>query len=312
MSNAGESSQAPTADLLAVVASILLVVTVMFTPLAEWRPLAVAVGLPFVLLVPGYALVSAVFPRAGEVAPKSGGETSWTARLGLSVAGSIIALTLVGGVLDFTIWGFERTAIMGGLSVVTLGATAIAWYRRARLSTATRAGTDINTVLSRARSIALGDGIAGVVLTVIVLVAVLGAIGVVADESASTGSVTEFYILGEDESGDLVAGSYPSNATEGEPLTVGIGIGTFRSEFDGRVVLTLERVSMDGDTVRVEGSQELGRFDVRVPASETNVTRQTVRPTTAGERLRLTARLYPNGSDSSVRQVHVWITVEAS
>ena len=100
---------------------------VAFTPLGAWRPFAVVGGLPFVLLVPGYAIVSAVFPRAGEAAPNAE-QTSWTARLGLSVAASCIAIALVGGVLDFTVWGFERTAVVVGLSVVTLGATAIAWF----------------------------------------------------------------------------------------------------------------------------------------------------------------------------------------
>ena len=310
MSNVGEGDQAPSADLLAVVVSVLLVVAVTFTPLRELRALTTVVGLPFVLLVPGYALVSAIFPSAGGISPRSSEKTSWTARLGLSVAGSTMTIALVAGVLDFTVWGFGRTAIIGGLSVVTFASTVVAWYRRGRLSTAEPAGTDVNAMLSRGRSIALGDGIAGVALTILVLVAALGAIGVVADESTGTGSVTEFYVLGEDEDGDLVAGSYPSNTTEGEPLTVGIGVGTLRSDFDGRVVITLERVSVDGDAVRVQESRELGRFDVRVPAGETNVTRQTVRPTTAGERLRLTARLYPNGTDSPVRQVHVWVTVE--
>jgi uncharacterized membrane protein len=310
MSNAGVTDgHTRTADLLVTVASIPLVAGIVFTPLGEWRPLAVAVGLPFVLLVPGYALVSAVFPRAGDVISESATGTSWTARLGLSIAGSGIAIALVSGVLDITIWGFERTAVVIGLSAFTLAATAVAWYRRRLLSTTDQAGADFDAIRSRTRSIAVGDGVVGVALTIIVLVTAAGAVGVVADQSTGTASVTEFYVLGENESGDLVAESYPSNVTVGEPTTVGIGVGTSGSGFDGRVVTTLERVTVDGDTVRVGESRELDRFDVRVSAGETNVTRQTVRPSMAGERLRLTVRLYRNGTDSAIRQVHVWLTV---
>ncbi|MDZ7745920.1 MAG: DUF1616 domain-containing protein [Halobacteriales archaeon] len=89
------------------------------------------------------------------------------------------------------------------------------WYRRPRLPVTAQAGTEFDAVRARVRSVALGDGVADVVLTLVVLVAVAGAVGVVANESTSTGSVTEFYILGEDESGNLVAGSYPSNPTGG-------------------------------------------------------------------------------------------------
>ncbi|PAU85583.1 hypothetical protein CK500_02660 [Halorubrum salipaludis] len=309
MSNVGGNSRPRTADLFAVVASVLLAIGVAFTPLGEWRPIAVAFGLPFVLLVPGYALVSAVFPRAGETAPRSEGQTSWTARLGLSVAASTVTVALVGVALDFTVWGFGRTAVVVGLSVVTLGATSLAWYRRRRLPVTAQAGASVDAVRARVRSVALGDGLAGVALTLVVLVAAVGAVGVVADESTGTASVTEFYVLGEDGSGDLVAGSYPSNATAGEPTTLGVGVGTLRSDFDGRVVVSLERVTVEGDAVSVDESRELDRFDVRVSAGETNVTRRTVRPRTVGERLRLTARLYRDGSDSPVRQVHVWLTV---
>jgi len=128
------------ADLWAVVASVVLVAAVVFSPAGTVRPLAIAVGLPFVLVVPGYALVSAVFPRAGETASLSSG-TSWLARLGLSVVGSVVAVALVGGVLDFTVWGFQRTPVVAGLCLFTLAHSlvaavplsvavlAVAWYR---------------------------------------------------------------------------------------------------------------------------------------------------------------------------------------
>ncbi|WP_324664295.1 DUF1616 domain-containing protein [Haloarcula sediminis] len=300
-------------DLVAAVVAVALVAVLVVSPLGAVRPVAIAVGLPFVLLVPGYALVSAVFPSAGETAPLPGETTSWLGRLGLSVGGSVVATAVVGGVLDFTIWGFQREAVAAGLCLVTLAAVAVAWYRRRALPPERRAGTDAGTLVARTRSVVVGEGPAGTLLTLVVLLSVAGAVGVVAQESSQRGAVTEFYVLGENDSGGLVADEYPSAVSVGEPTTVGIGVGaTGERPFDGTVVASLERVTREGDTVRIRESTRLDRFNVTVAAGETTVRRHTVQPPFAGERLRLTYRLYRPGSDRPLRQVHVWLAVTES
>ncbi|WP_135301881.1 DUF1616 domain-containing protein [Haloarcula amylovorans] len=301
------------ADLWGVILSVALAVIVAFSPLVEWRPAAIFVGLPFVLLVPGYALVSAVFPRAGEAAPGSFSGTSWLARLGLSVGGSVVAIAVVGVVLDFTVWGFQRTAVLAGLCLVTLAATALAFYRRRRIPADTRVTLHFSTVRSRARHAVAGEGAVGVLLTALVVVAAVGAVGVVAQDSMPSADVTAFYVLGENAAGDLRADSQPKQLTAGEPATVGIGVGVRGPKaFDGTVVGRLERVSVDGDSVRVRRSQELARFPVQVGAGESVIERHTIRPSMTGERLRLTYRLYRAGDQSPARQVHVWTTVSAA
>ena len=313
MSDPGVSNdRVPAADLFAVVGSVALLAGVVFTPLSNIGVLTTVIGLPFVLLVPGYALVSAVFPRRGDLASSSTTEISWVARIVVSVAGSGIALTVVGVVLDYTVWGFDRTAILVGLSAVSVGATAVAWYRRRGLATAYQAGTDLGAVRSAVHTIAIGESAVSVVLTVVVLLAAAGAVGVVADESTGDGSVIELYVLGEDESGELAAGAYPSNVTAGEPITAGVGVGTSRVSFDGYVTVRLERVMIEGDEVTVTESRRLGRIDVQLAPGERTVRRHTADPSLVGERLRMTYRLYRTGSDAPLRQVHVWVTVRPS
>ncbi|MDS0284553.1 DUF1616 domain-containing protein [Haloarcula onubensis] len=306
----GDSDRTSTADLVAVVLAVALAAAVVFSPLGSVRPVALVVGLPFVLLVPGYALVSAVFPAAGETGPTPARTTSWLGRLGLSVGGSVVAVAAVGGVLDFTVWGFQREAVAVGLGLFTLAATAVAWYRRLRLPVDRRAGTDAATLAARTRSVVVGEGPAGLLLTLVVLLSAAGAVGVVAHESTEQGVVTEFYVLGQDESGDLVAENYPTNVTVGEPTTVGVGLGAAGSgPFEGTVVASLERVTRENDTVRIRESRRLDTFEMRVQPGETTVRRHTVQLPLAGERLRLTYRLYRRGSDRPLRQVHVWLTV---
>ena len=309
MADLGVRQTASTADLGAVVVAVVVLAVVVFSPLGTVRPLAIVVGLPFVLLVPGYALVSAVFPAAGETGPLPARTTSWVGRLGLSVGGSVVAVAVVGGTLDFTVWGFQREAVVAGLGLFTLAATGVAWYRRAQLPVGRRAGTDAAALAARTRSIVVGEGPAGLLLTLVVLVSAAGAVGVVAQESTERGEVTEFYILGQNESGALVAEDYPSEVSVGEPTTVGIGLGATGGQFEGTVVATLDRVSREGDRVRIRESRRLGEFNVTAAAGETTVRRHTVQPPFAGARLRLTYRLYRQGADSPLRQVHIWLTV---
>ncbi|WP_254273438.1 DUF1616 domain-containing protein [Haloarcula marina] len=307
----GDADSTPTADLVAVLAAVAVAALVVFSPLGEWRPLAVAVGVPFALVVPGYALVSAAFPRAGDVAPTASTRTSWVARLGLSAAGSVVAVAIVGWTLDFTVWGFQRSAVVAGLCLLTVAATALAWGRRRRLTDGRPAGADRRAVASRVRTVVAGEGVLGIALTLVVVVAAAAAVGVVADASTDRGDVTEFYVLGENDSGALTAGSVPSEMTVDRPTTVGIGVGAYGSNgFEGTVVGRLERVTVDGDAVTVEDSRELVSFPVAVDAGESTVTRHTVSPQRAGDRLRLTYRLYREGTDAPTRAVHVWVTVE--
>jgi len=267
----GDTEGPPGADLGAVAVGVFVLAAVVFTSLGEWRLLAIAVTLPIVLLAPGYALVAAVFPEAGETVP-SGGVTSWIARLVLSAAASIIAITIVGIALDFSVWGFRRDAVIAGLGALTLAASALAWVRRRRLPDSTAAGLSTTDLWARLQALPAGETPVGALLTVLVLAAAVGAVAVVAEDSQSAGAVTEFYVLGPDDSGELVAGSSPATCTAGTPATGGVGVGTTRAGgFDGRVVVTLERIAIEDGATRVTERQRLGAFDIAVAASERQV-----------------------------------------
>ena len=61
------------ADLAAVVLGVLLTLGAVFLPVISDTPLRVGVGLAFVLFLPGYAFIAALFPEAGE--PPDAGDT---------------------------------------------------------------------------------------------------------------------------------------------------------------------------------------------------------------------------------------------
>ena len=272
----------------------------------------VVVGIPFVLVVPGYAVVSCLFPRAGETTPRADGRTAWTSRLALSVGASVGAVGAVAGVLDFTVWGFGRESVAAGLVAVTVLAAAVAAYRRGRAPAEARVSVPLSGLLDRARSVGVGGGPAGVLLTVVVVVAAVGAAGVVAEEATSSAPTTELFVLGSDGTDTGADGAYPTNLTVDRPTDVTVGVGVSGSRgLDGTVVGHLERVAVDGDAVTVTRRWEVARFDVSVGGDERTLVDHAVTPPRPGERLRLTYRLYEEGAERPVRQVHVWVSVAA-
>lgn len=160
------------ADLGAVVILTGLTILSVFLPGVNETPLRVVFGLCFVLVLPGYAFVAALFPEAGESptesvperepspnqtderpAPVPGTEAADTAseyeansqpagertgidgieRVALSFGLSIAIVPLIGLGLNFTPWGIRLGPIVLAVSAFTLGSVAVAAFRRQEL-----------------------------------------------------------------------------------------------------------------------------------------------------------------------------------
>jgi uncharacterized membrane protein len=83
-------------------------------------------GSVFVLFVPGYVVVEALFPK--------GRELDGIERLALSVGLSLALVPLVGLLLNYTPWGIRLDPIMASLTILTIGLALVAFARRFRLS----------------------------------------------------------------------------------------------------------------------------------------------------------------------------------
>src|SRR6266540_4203660 len=81
-------------------------------------------GFVLVLVLPGYAIMAALFPAAGEI--------TWLQRLTLSVGLGIAAVSLVGLLSNFAPWGIHVGAIIVILDLGTVGLSAVAYVRRQR------------------------------------------------------------------------------------------------------------------------------------------------------------------------------------
>jgi hypothetical protein len=83
-------------------------------------------GSIFVLFIPGYVTVEALFPK--------GRELDGIERFALSVGLSLAVVPLVGLLLNYTPWGIRLDPIVISLTILTLGLAGVTVLRRFRIS----------------------------------------------------------------------------------------------------------------------------------------------------------------------------------
>ena len=82
-------------------------------------------GALFVLYLPGYAIIEALYPKAGELTPLE--------RLALSIGLSLAVVPLVGLALNYTPFGIRLQPVVISLAALTAGTSIAAAYRKYRV-----------------------------------------------------------------------------------------------------------------------------------------------------------------------------------
>ncbi|KAB1198225.1 MULTISPECIES: DUF1616 domain-containing protein [Haloferax] len=304
------------ADLAAAVVFVGLVNLAVFLPVVDETPLRVVLGLPFVLFVPGYAMIAALFPEAGDGDEGIDG----IERVALSFGVSIAVVPLIGLVLNFTPWGIRLVPIMVATSGVTLALVAVGARRRNELPASEQFEVPYEMWLSSARDELFEpetrtDAMLNVVLVVSVVLAT-ASVGYAVAVPKEGESFTELYLLTEGDDGELVADGYPEEFVAGESKSVIVGVGNQEYEqVNYTVVSKLQRVRVENNSTTVLEERELARFSPQVEHNETWRTSHEITPTMTGERLRLVYLLYKGEPaanptvDSAYREVHLWVNV---
>ena len=112
----------PKNDLIFIVAFVILSVVIITVPPLNATPIRAVVGFPLVLFLPGYSLVSALFPGRDELDALE--------RIALSIGLSICVVVFVGLGLNYTPWGIRLGPVLLALSAFTLVMTAVSAVRR--------------------------------------------------------------------------------------------------------------------------------------------------------------------------------------
>lgn len=332
------------ADLVAVVTFVALAGLSIFLPGVRETPVRILLGLPFVLFLPGYAFVAALFPEGGASPLADGDERSTTRvgwapatgegsiddieRVALSFGLSIAIVPLLGLVLSFTPWGIRLVPVVVAVSGFTIVCTIVAARRRWALPEDERFQVPYRRWYARAHAELFEpetrtDVVVNVALALSVVLAV-SSVGYAIAFPQDGERFTEFYVLTEDDDGELVAANYPTEFERGEPRSVVLGIENREHEpVEYTVVIQLQRVEFQGDPanestdVEVLEREELRRFQTRVDDGETWHDTYRVAPTMTGEDLRLVFLLYKDEPPAdptianSYRDLHLWIDVSA-
>ena len=290
-------------DLAAVVAATLLVVVAAFAPVISETPLRVPVGIAFVLFVPGYAVVAALFPErnrasVADVADGDGGDesagsasaeprrrTRWLGagtgldgvdRLSLSVVVSVVVVAAVGVAVHYTPWPIRAGPVVAVVAAITLLATAVAARRRRAL--APSVAFAVPTQRWRAtvkRAVRSPDSRGDALLTGLLIVAVvlmLASVGVAVGpgfgaDADDTDGYSALYL--EHDGALLTNESAVLEDTENASgLTVGIENEEHRT-VEYTVVAVAQELEADGDAVTVENRTELDRREAELAHGET-------------------------------------------
>jgi len=264
--------------------NLLVIVLIPIIILVPSNVAQIILGLPFMLFLPGYALITALFPRKGDI----GG----VERVALSFGISIAVVAFLGLANNYTPWGITVYSGLASIAIFIFTTSIVAWYRLHRLAEEERFTTSFD--LSFAWQ---GQSTLDKALSVILTVAIVGAVGTLV-YTAVTPKIgerfTELYILGQEGK----AANYPTELRVGEEGKVTLGIINQEQEtVSYQIVVTIDGIKNSGlgpVTLEHEGKWE----------GEVSFT-----PTKTGNNQKVEFSLYEGDKPSLKESVHLWINV---
>ena len=300
--------------------------------------LRIALVLPLVVVLPGYALVSLLFPAGGD--PLGGAlPFDWAggdpddrpgldgvSRLALAVALNAAVVPLVALVANFSPLGLTLVPVVVVLATTTSAFVLFAAVRRLGLPPEERFAPTLSS-LGRVGWSAPDDpfrtasewetSVPNIALAVGVLV-LLSSVGYAAVAPPQGPEYTEFRVATENMTGDtetLYRSSFPFDETT--PLDV-VVTNEEGERTNYTVVAVLQRVDERGEGVRVRESNVVGSESFAVGAGERTRRSVDVRPSMTGQDLRLLLLLYRGeppaepGADSAYHVLRLDVTVSGS
>jgi uncharacterized membrane protein len=329
-----EAVRRPPADLSAVLVITVLVNAFVFVPVLRETPLRVPLGLAFLLFVPGYVLVAALFPGdegslsketadAGDdrllISPMRSG-IDRIERLALSFGTSIALVPLLGLMLNLTIGTVRLESIMLALTGFTLVAALVADARRLERPADERFSVPYRGWYRSGRRAVFApetrfDGALNVVLALSVILAV-GTVSFAIMFPPQGEQFSSISILTEDDGGEYVAADYPTEFADGESADLVIDVENHERETTEYTVVALEQATetADGETTITE-QRELDRFETTIAHADSSAHTFELEPTLTGQDVRVVWLLYPGdvpdepSTDNAEYYVHLWIDV---
>lgn len=301
-------------DLVLVGLCTLLAAVTVLVPVPLLR---VPFGVLLALFLPGYAVVAALFPAFEQFKTDADPPPAWIEHAMFAVGGSILTMTVVALALNFSPFGIELVPLVLGLTAVTLLSLGVAAVRRRRSTRKRESSSFLSAALD---DLSGGSSRYGRVVNAVLIVSLLlvaGSVAYAVTASNQGDSYTEFYLLAENESGQLVTSDYPTEFVKGESQTLHLGIDNHEgTQVNYTVVVKVERIRTKNGSTTVLQGEELKRMHVRVGPGGSTVVKHRVAPTMVGGDLRLTYLLYKDEppADPSVKNAYqnLYLLVDVS
>lgn len=201
-----------TAAIDLIIVFFLTLILMVLVYVIRFEPMQVVIGLLAVLFLPGYLIISVLYP--------SNIVLNTSERLGLSVGFSIAIIPLLGLGLNITPWGITRNTMLVSLGIWNIIFLLEAWRRRLTIPLQDRSGITFKMITDEIRQLRQFAKTVGYLFLVIGLGVLLGVTIWKIQQPVPSQSFTEFYLLGND---GLVE-NYPTELIVDETQPINLGI----------------------------------------------------------------------------------------
>ena len=216
-------------------------------------------GLPFILFIPGYFLIFALFP--GEKTEKG---IDLIERIALSFGLSLAVVPLIGFLLNYTLWGITLESILSSTFLFILVTGLVAMYRWYKILPQERFILSLNLSFPQAETRL--DKVLTIILTLSIIIAIGSLLFVILNPREGE-HFTEFYILGP--TGKLEA--YPTTLQQSEQAHVILGLVNHEySTLDYTIeVWLLNESTIDANQTIVQNMWFMDKITMTLPHTNT-------------------------------------------
>ncbi|MFC7138988.1 DUF1616 domain-containing protein [Halosimplex aquaticum] len=321
------------ADLVMIAAYVVLADVLVYV-LPAGSVLRKVITIPLLCFVPGYAVVSALYPRRPDAGLSNAGtergrewllgdSAGWKVRGLLSVPLSVCVLSVLGVALSLLGFSLASQWVpLAALETVVIAALTVGLVRRLWVTPSERFRVPYRRPATRfadaLSSPSWPERALNLTLVVLVLLSIGGlAYGLTAYSSAER--YTTMTLVTENESGEYVAGDFPSNLSSGEEASLVVNVENHEgASAEYSVVPVVQRVATDNGSAVVVERRQFDPFNLAVDRGESVYERHTFEARLTGSNVRIVYLLYRGAPpdnptvDSAYRYVHVWLNASAS
>ncbi len=270
---------------LVLIFSTLLLIFALTLP--EGNALRIVFGIPFLLFLPGYVLVSALWPGKSEI--------DGLERVALGLGLSIAIVVIVGLGLNYTPWGITLSSAVTGLYCLILILVVIAWLRRLKLGLDERFILSSSALYDKTGDISSTDKV--MILIVAIVIVIGGGILAFIAVNPPKESYTQLSLL--DENGTME--NYPFNLNVNENATIIIEVVCYERE-------TTEYITEVRLVSESQGNTTLAQYDFFLADGRKWSQPFNFSINMSGE-FKLEVELFKNGENIPYVSNYLWIDV---